>query len=566
MVNLARRALAASRKGPGFLRTFGGNFKKLTDVDRESVGQPLKQIDGRIETPSFNVTDRGTIDFSINRKMFLTDASLRAGLPKIPSNACASVHAAQSINLPPPIPSDISDILIDDYAGGGMRRLVSASRACVAFWLAGSVAVLAQPTGSFGAGPFSSGFEQYDLSGPVLLMPADDSAPASPPNIEYRSPAANRQDAAVTAPIAIDPSNNVSLLEGWWELKGRDGCSSPDPDSWWKVAVGYMEIEDSGVTFGKGHPQFRMYDQGCDLTEIIEGGSGFEAHAICKTEDGDVIEGSAQFYPDPANGLSASTPLGDFKLTRCSAYPAEVGELDTREANGQSTSRSDGFDPPSSTPSTGAQTSPTQTPATTASQWEVVPTANGETGGAVIPEVQRNAIAHVYRDFCDPNFGTAYDLSGSTSAEFYEAYRNQLFVAYRSSCFQFLDDQVLTAVGTQHIERLLDLPPGPSRLDRNGALALGILVFLQTHEGPKACWGDRRNTVLEHYYGDLPEQLLALATKDNLWSLGGGYGSGWGQWIMTSAQRGEPYCHSLNLLVQTVVGLALLQSQNFITR
>src|SRR5690606_7378148 len=106
------RGLASRCQRLRFRSASVGHCQELGNVDRQRGGQPVEQVNGRIETLALNVADRAAVDIRIDGQMLLANATLGANPTKIPSDARATSHARQSIKLRQAIPSDISDVLL----------------------------------------------------------------------------------------------------------------------------------------------------------------------------------------------------------------------------------------------------------------------------------------------------------------------------------------------------------------------------------------------------------------------------------------------------------------------
>lgn len=84
--------------------------QKVADIDRQGCRKAIKNIDRRIELLLLDAADVAAVNIGIDGKHFLTHALCRANSPKIPSDAGASVHGPQAINLLLVKPSNIFDI------------------------------------------------------------------------------------------------------------------------------------------------------------------------------------------------------------------------------------------------------------------------------------------------------------------------------------------------------------------------------------------------------------------------------------------------------------------------
>lgn len=450
---------------------FRWTHKQLANINRQGSRQPVQQVDGRVEPTAFNIADRGAIHASIDGQVLLADASGAPGLAKIPCDARATIHAGQSINLPPAIPSDISDILC--IGGEG-------SRAMRCFAGLGRILLILAPI--------------------LAANTASGQEPQPQPD-------------------------TIAYYEGWWGYEGENACESPGPDNWWSVALGRMERGETGPIFGRGQIQFRLYDTGCDLYDLSFRDNSVEGHAICQTEDGEELTGRFSFMSVPGNRLAITTPIGDYLFERCGKTDASAKHVSK------------------SVPAPDIQPSYAPVP-------------------APMPEEQRTAIGMVYRDFCDPNFGTSYDLSGPMDHTLYEPYRNQLLTKYQSNCSTFFMGEVSRIIALRDVVSLLPPAIGQAQLDTNGAIALGIWLFLAHSPDIGACVGDGdiRRKFAEEFVG---ADLQPLGTGDSLTPIAEGFAGGLALWTQAREQRRLPVCHVFLTNAYVAIGAKLRTSANY---
>ncbi|ODT74037.1 MAG: hypothetical protein ABS76_38010 [Pelagibacterium sp. SCN 64-44] len=349
-------------------------------------------------------------------------------------------------------------------------------------------------------------------------------------------------EAAQLLPRAQD--GDISSYEGWWQFEGKNGCSDPDYDNWWKVAIGRMEIGGDGPVFGKGLPQIRLYDSGCDLHDLEARDGSLEAAAICQDDEGGVWSGRLTLMAIPQNRLAVSSPLGNHVFERC-----ETGIAAAQEPS-----------PPAVNPPSAPPEPPTSAP--------IIATAPGirvvESPAAPLPrpEQQRTTIGTVYRDFCDPGFGNVYDLSGPMDLSLYEPYRNQLWTKYRSDCTSFFALDVAEIVALRDVEALLPPPIGRSLLDTEGAFVLGLWLFFAHASEMNECFGPVENgrSVVHGFPG---AALAPLGTRDSLSTIAEGYAGALGLWIEAKRQRRVPPCEIFRTYAEGAMTFRQHNSANF---
>gem|GEM_PF-4407890 len=176
---------------------------------------------------------------------------------------------------------------------------------------------------------------------------------------------------------------------------------------------------------------------------------------------------------------------------------------------------------------------------------------------------QRNAIGTVYRDFCDPNFGTSYDLSGPMDGSLYEPYRNQLLTRYQSNCTAFFVREVTQIIALRDLPGLLLPSTGKTQIDTDGAFMLGVWLFLAHHPDITVCVGEgepRRRGLADMFPAS---DLVPFGTIDSLSSIAVGYANALGLWVELRQQRRMPACDGLLTLSSTAMAYRQLTSANF---
>lgn len=513
------------------LRALRGHLQQLRNINGQRRSQPVEQVDRRIKHATFDVADGTAIHSCVDGKVLLADAQFSPSLPKIPSDARTTIHEAQSINLLQSIPSDISDVLYIERKETPVGWIVGRT----ASLLLTPVCMIVAATCMGQETLIDELKHALDLGQQIQLISPAGYPPATQPPIPS-------VEAAQLLSRAQD--GDISSYEGWWQFEGKNGCSDPDYDNWWKVAIGRMEIGGDGPVFGKGLPQIRLYDSGCDLHDLEARDGSLEAAAICQDDEGGVWSGRLTLMAIPQNRLAVSSPLGNHVFERCETAIAAAQEPSPPAVN-----------PPSALPEP-----PTSAP--------IIATAPGiravESPAAPPPrpEQQRTTIGTVYRDFCDPGFGNVYDLSGPMDLSLYEPYRNQLWTKYRSDCTSFFALDVAEIVALRDVEALLPPPIGRSLLDTEGAFVLGLWLFFAHASEMNECFGPVENgrSVVHGFPG---AALAPLGTRDSLSTIAEGYAGALGLWIEAKRQRRVPPCEIFRTYAEGAMTFRQHNSANF---
>ncbi|MDB5539170.1 MAG: hypothetical protein JWQ89_897 [Devosia sp.] len=86
-------------------------LKQAGYVHTERRGDPIEDVDRRVEGPLLDAADVGPVNVSIDRQSLLRNAAVGSDFPKVPSDAGASIHATHAASLMAFKPSNMFDIL-----------------------------------------------------------------------------------------------------------------------------------------------------------------------------------------------------------------------------------------------------------------------------------------------------------------------------------------------------------------------------------------------------------------------------------------------------------------------
>lgn len=511
-----------------FFTTLGRNFEELADIHRQGPSEPVEEIYRRVKLPAFNVADRGPINISIDGKMLLADAALGAGLPKVPSNASASIHGAQSTKLLLPIPSDIHHTF-DRSGGGETMRLAKAAILTFLMTLAALPA----------AG--------QEIVRPIPLIADSDTEQSGPPTTHERFEEFYTPDAIPSPSIngdATDASNVIPGIEGWWSIAGQGFCETLDLEDPWHVAIGQLTITENGIEFGVGQMQFRAIDGGCDLHDVTERSGSFEAMGVCQEGGGQRV-GRVTLMPIARDRLAIVSPIGDVVLERCdiemTAVEADSPEPETLKSTPQTSTAEITLDMPDG-------------------RYVVRPKPVDVVVAEPKTDAHRSAIVSVYADYCDPTF-TA--LAASPDEGFRQKYTQQLLTLYSGDCTQFHNQQVLPVTMVDYVAALTDLPDGAAGLDMPAAHSIGFWLFMTNDEEFRRCPVAEKLAEARVSMGQFAEVLLQHARQGDIDQLATGYSQGVEAWHKLKSQLGAFACGAP--FMEAVPGHLLLRS-SMVTR
>lgn len=512
-----------------FFDTLWRNFEELADIHRQGPSKPVEEIYRRVEPATLDIADRGSIDVSIDGKMLLANSALGASLPKIPSNASASIHGAQSTKLPLPIPSDIHHIF-QRFFGGGRMNWSKISTLALFLWL-GALDSLGQEI----SGPINLGLDPgiAQSEEPRILVPLEEV------HDQNFVPSQSKDGKlAVSSPT-------ISDIEGWWGIEGSNACNSGDPEDPWRVALGQMSVTERGVEFGDGQMQYRTYDAGCDIHDVTERGDSFKAVGVCHEEDGSQRIGRITLMPVGGDRLAIISPIGDIVLERCNP---EMTAVQTASPKPETVN---------STPQTSAAEITLDMPD---GRYVVRP----KPVDVLVPEpktdAHRSAIVSVYADYCDPTF-TA--LAASPDEGFRQKYTQQLLTLYSGDCTQFHNQQVLPVTMVDYVAALTDLPDGAAGLDMPAAHSIGFWLFMTNDEEFRRCPVAEKLAEARVSMGQFAEVLLQHARQGDIDQLATGYSQGVEAWHKLKSQLGAFACGAP--FMEAVPGHLLLRS-SMVTR
>lgn len=285
-------------------------------------------------------------------------------------------------------------------------------------------------------------------------------------------------------------------LDGQWSLDPT--CSADDARVTFEIEEPSEQVTTGPVSFS-----FHTPEGSCHASEPRISGNGFEWAAQC-TAEGETFAGDV-ILENRDGQLYMESPVMGGVINPCERQDTEVATAD-------------------------------QSP-------KVRPIPQTSSAPSLMSEGQQNAIATVYRDYCEPDFETRSGWSvGEADSNFYESYSNQLFVRYTANCTQFFLNEMSRVLAIKAINILIQLPNKPSELDERGGEAVGFWQFMTTGDMQRCKPEVVQLALSEH--GSVPEALTQLASEADRSNIVEGYRQGLILWTQLSQRYGALICAS----------------------